>query len=72
MATKCICTKAMDHPLVGEMTLNWDMFAHAGDVDQQLVLWSVEPGTASHEALRLLGTWPAPEHTSTPVEGARD
>lgn len=67
VATKAICTKIVDHPVVGEMTLNWDMFAHTGDPDQQLVLWSAEPGTASHEALKLLGSWSAPEPSaSTP------
>jgi transcriptional regulator with XRE-family HTH domain len=65
VATKAICTKIVDHPVVGEMTLNWDMFAHTGDPDQQLVLWSAEPGTASHEALKLLGSWSVPEPSSS-------
>ncbi|MCP2288835.1 helix-turn-helix domain-containing protein [Nocardia amikacinitolerans] len=53
-------TKTMRHPAVGELTLNWDTFRDTGNTDQQLVLWSADPGTTSHEKLRILASWSAP------------
>ncbi|MFI8975365.1 helix-turn-helix transcriptional regulator [Nocardia asteroides] len=53
-------SKTLNHPDVGEMTLNWDTFSSSGDAEQQLVLWSAEPGTTSHEKLRILTSWSAP------------
>ncbi|MEU1997338.1 helix-turn-helix transcriptional regulator [Nocardia gamkensis] len=53
-------SKTLHHPDVGEMTLNWDTFSSSGDSEQQLVLWSAEPGTTSHEKLRILTSWSAP------------
>jgi transcriptional regulator with XRE-family HTH domain len=53
-------TKTLRHPEVGDLTLAWDTFRYAGDSDQQLVLWSAEPGSTSHEKLRILTSWAAP------------
>ncbi|MCP2276224.1 Helix-turn-helix domain-containing protein [Nocardia amikacinitolerans] len=53
-------SKTLHHPDVGEMTLNWDTFSSTSDSEQQLVLWSAEPGTTSHEKLRILTSWSAP------------
>ncbi|MFD5179864.1 helix-turn-helix transcriptional regulator [Nocardia sp. NPDC058379] len=53
-------TKTLIHPEVGELTLNWDTFRDTGDTDQQLVLWSADPGTSSHDKLRILMSWAAP------------
>ncbi|MFD6272282.1 helix-turn-helix transcriptional regulator [Nocardia asteroides] len=52
-------SKTLNHPDVGEMTLNWDTFSSSGDSEQQLVLWSAEPGSTSHEKLRILTSWSA-------------
>jgi transcriptional regulator with XRE-family HTH domain len=52
-------TKMLNHPDVGPLTLEWDTFRYAGDPEQQLVLWSAEPGTPSHEKLRILTSWSA-------------
>lgn len=65
VATKAICTMGISHPVVGEIALNWDMFTHDGEPDQQLVLWTTEPGSASHEAVKLLSSWSAAERTSS-------
>ncbi|NEW26648.1 helix-turn-helix transcriptional regulator [Nocardia cyriacigeorgica] len=56
-------TKTLHHPEVGDLTLNWDTFRYAGDQDQQLVLWSAEPGSTSHDKLRILTSWSAPHHS---------
>jgi hypothetical protein len=46
--------KEFRHPLVGDLTLDWDTLSCVGDPDQQLVFWSAEPGSPSHERLRAL------------------
>ncbi|MEV0685586.1 helix-turn-helix transcriptional regulator [Nocardia sp. NPDC050378] len=61
-------SKTLNHPDVGEMTLNWDTFSSSGDSEQQLVLWSAEPGTTSHEKLRILTSWSAPVTRQDPAD----
>ncbi|PZG52817.1 transcriptional regulator [Spongiactinospora gelatinilytica] len=51
--------KVLCHPVAGELTLDWDALACAGDPDQQLVVWTAEPGTPSHDGLRILASWAA-------------
>jgi transcriptional regulator with XRE-family HTH domain len=46
--------KTFTHPGVGELTLGWDTLTSAGDPDQQLISWSAEPGTPSHQRLLQL------------------
>ncbi|MEV0000025.1 helix-turn-helix transcriptional regulator [Streptomyces sp. NPDC050848] len=51
-------SKRMRHPLVGEMTLQYESLRVAGpDPDLMLVTYHAEPGTASADALRLLAQW---------------
>ncbi|MGY1495824.1 helix-turn-helix transcriptional regulator [Streptomyces sp. QTS52] len=52
-------TKTLRHPVVGDVTLDWDSFTSDTDGEQQLVIWTAEPGTASHDNLRLLQAWTA-------------
>ncbi|QLJ01667.1 helix-turn-helix transcriptional regulator [Streptomyces sp. NEAU-sy36] len=47
-------SKRIAHSAVGELTLDWDTFRYAGAPEQQLVLWSAEPGTADAERLAAL------------------
>ncbi|MFI9468669.1 helix-turn-helix domain-containing protein [Streptomyces sp. NPDC052492] len=51
--------KRLRHPLVGELTLLWESFRPAGEAEQSLVTYFAEAGSASAEALRLLGSWNA-------------
>ncbi|GAA3122844.1 hypothetical protein GCM10010449_50850 [Streptomyces rectiviolaceus] len=55
-------TKRLRHPLVGELTLDWDTLTASTDADQQLVVWTAEPGTPSYDGLRILASWAA-DHT---------
>ena len=55
--------KTIRHPELGDLTLDWDAFSYAGDPDQQLVLWSAEPGTSAYDKLRILA---ARYHAPTP------
>jgi hypothetical protein len=51
--------KRLRHPLVGELELDWSALTCAVDPDQQIIVWTAEPGTPTHDALRLLGAWNA-------------
>ncbi|MFD7923517.1 hypothetical protein ACFV3R_30425 [Streptomyces sp. NPDC059740] len=62
-------SKALRHPVAGELTLDWDALSCAGDPGQQLVVWTAEPGTPSHDALRLLASWNATTPSPTAPHG---
>ncbi|OQR61860.1 transcriptional regulator [Streptomyces maremycinicus] len=49
--------KLLRHPLVGELSLNFEGFRLAGDGELTMVTYHAEPGSASAEALRLLASW---------------
>jgi len=49
--------KRFRHPLVGELTLNFESFRLPDDNDQTLIVYHAEPGSPSAEALRLLASW---------------
>ena len=57
VATRNSGTKRYRHPVVGEMTIHFEAMRLA-DVDQLLFIYAVEPGTPSHDAMRLLATNP--------------
>ncbi|MBK3625430.1 helix-turn-helix domain-containing protein [Streptomyces sp. MBT49] len=44
------------HPLVGEIVLDWDILTCGGDLDQEVVVWTAEPGSPSYDALRALAS----------------
>ncbi|MGW8066890.1 helix-turn-helix transcriptional regulator [Streptomyces ziwulingensis] len=45
--------KTVNHPLIGPITINCDLL-DVTDQDQQVVLYTVEPGSPAEQALRLL------------------
>jgi len=55
------------HPIVGDLTLNYDALELPGDPGQTIVAYSVEPDSASRQALDLLASWSAgtthPDHS---------
>ncbi|GAA3829236.1 helix-turn-helix transcriptional regulator [Streptomyces coacervatus] len=51
--------KHLRHPLVGDLTLNFESFPLPDGNDQGLIVYHAEPGSASAEALRLLASWGA-------------
>lgn len=48
--------KRFVHPLVGELTLAYETFAVNGCPGQFLIVYHAEPGSASEQALKLLGS----------------
>ncbi|MFC4499806.1 MULTISPECIES: helix-turn-helix domain-containing protein [Streptomyces] len=51
--------KQLRHPLVGDLSLNFEGFRLADDGDQAMVVYHAEPGSPSADALRLLASWGA-------------
>jgi transcriptional regulator with XRE-family HTH domain len=49
--------KHFHHPVVGDLTLDYEALAVAGDPEQTLGIYTAEPGSRSAEALRLLASW---------------
>ncbi|MEU8876019.1 helix-turn-helix domain-containing protein [Streptomyces javensis] len=52
-------TKVLHHPVVGELTLDWSFLTCADDPDQRLITLTAEPGSPSHDRLRILASWAA-------------
>ncbi|MET0415663.1 MAG: transcriptional regulator, partial [Actinoplanes sp.] len=50
-------TKRMTHPAVGAITIRYEALALPGDEDQTLFLYTTDPGSSSHDNLRLLASW---------------
>ncbi|TSD92869.1 helix-turn-helix domain-containing protein [Skermania sp. ID1734] len=61
VAVRGMGTKVLRHPVAGELTLDWDTYTCVTDPDQQLVAWTAESGTPSHDGLRILASWAASE-----------
>ncbi len=59
-------TKRMMHPLVGELTLNFERFDLAAESGLTMFTYTAEPGTRSAEGLDLLASWAAtPDGSAT-------
>ncbi|MFE7843245.1 helix-turn-helix transcriptional regulator [Streptomyces sp. NPDC057474] len=56
-------TKRLRHPLVGDLTLDWDSLTCTADPAQKLVISTADPGTPSHDGLLFLASWTADPHT---------
>ena len=55
--------KALHHPVVGDLTLDYEALELAGDPGQRILVYSAEPASPSQHALDLLASWvatPAP------------
>ena len=59
--------KRFHHPVVGDLTLGFEGLDLPGDPGQTMLVYTVEPGSPSQEALRLLASWAA---TSASAEAA--
>jgi transcriptional regulator with XRE-family HTH domain len=58
--------KVINHPVAGELTLDWDALTCSADPEQELIIWIAEPNSRSHEALRFLASW-AMTHQNQPA-----
>lgn len=53
-------SKRLVHPVVGELTVEYETFVLPGDNEQALYLYTTEPGSASREAISILASWSQP------------
>lgn len=59
--------KRFHHPVVGELTLDFETLDLPGDPGQKMLAYSAEPGSPSQHALQLLASW-----ASTPQDEPAD
>ncbi|MFJ8358410.1 hypothetical protein [Streptomyces sp. NPDC093984] len=60
--------KHLRHPVVGDLYLDWNAVTWAADPDLQIIVWTAEPGTPSHDGLRLLASWAGPARRPWPAQ----
>ena len=53
-------TKRLRHPLIGDVTVDFETFTSPADPDQTLFVYTTVAGSSSHQALGLLGSWSSP------------
>jgi len=67
-------TKRFHHPVVGDLELAYETLRAADASGQALIVYAAEPGSSSHDALRMLLAWATPNatraHISTRPEPA--
>jgi transcriptional regulator with XRE-family HTH domain len=60
--------KGFHHPVVGDITLDYERLEVAADSGLTITTYTAEPGSPSEQALKLLGSWAAThDPTATPV-----
>jgi hypothetical protein len=64
VAGRTVGTETLDHPVVGELVLDWDTLTANTDPDQNLTVWTALPGSPTHERLRVLASWAADQKLS--------
>lgn len=62
--------KRLHHPLVGDLTLSYELLDIPGEPGLTLVTYAAEPGTPSQERLLELGRWAATRAKLAAVEAA--
>lgn len=64
-------TKRLNHPLVGELDVQFETLTVSGEPSQALYLYTAEPGTASDQALALLASWTQTNTAGAPSQTKR-
>jgi transcriptional regulator with XRE-family HTH domain len=67
-------TKKLHHPVVGDLSLDYEALDLPGDSGQRINVYTSEPGSPSQEALNLLSSWTASpaDSAAEPVEDHSD
>jgi transcriptional regulator with XRE-family HTH domain len=63
--------KDFHHPVVGDLSLTYEMMDLAADTGLAILTYSAEPGSRSQEALDLLGSWAATLDQAETASGRR-
>lgn len=53
-------SKRLHHPLVGELTVDYETLNLSGDTEQTLYIYTTAPESSSREAMHLLASWSQP------------
>ncbi|MFB6560297.1 helix-turn-helix transcriptional regulator [Streptomyces sp. NPDC056400] len=61
-------TKRFHHPVVGDLELAYETLRAADDPDQALITYAAEPGSPSHDALRMLLAWATEAPSPMPAD----
>jgi transcriptional regulator with XRE-family HTH domain len=64
--------KHFHHPVVGELSLNFERLDLAADSGLTIYTYTAEPGTRDDEAFKLLGSWAATLHQADVTHAATD
>ncbi|MFD6530911.1 helix-turn-helix transcriptional regulator [Streptomyces sp. NPDC060184] len=59
-------TKRFRHPVVGELTLAYEVLELAAEPGLTMTVYTAEPGSSSEEGLRLLASWAATRESAAP------
>ena len=62
-------TKRFRHPVVGDLTLDYEALDLPGDPGQRMLVYSAEPGSPSYEGLQLLASWATSPQDARAVTG---
>lgn len=68
-------SKRLRHPVVGELTVEYETLSPPGDPDTTLYVYTTEPGSPSRQAMNLLASWigsgsgAEPDHRSHREQG---
>lgn len=54
--------KLLTHPMVGDLEFDYESFELSADPGLTMLVFTIEAGSATAEAMRLLSSWTAPEH----------
>jgi transcriptional regulator with XRE-family HTH domain len=60
--------KRLRHPIVGELELDYEVMEVSADDGLAITVYTADPASRSQEALDLLGSWIAPEHSTTTAD----
>ena len=61
--------KRFHHPVVGDLTLDFEALDLPGDPGQRMLVYSAEPGSPSYEGLQLLASWVTSPQDARAVTG---
>lgn len=70
VARRTTGTKAYQHPLVGDLQVDYQALNPAGDPDQVLIVYTTEPGSTDETALRLLANWHGGQRRTAPADSS--
>ena len=56
---------------MGDLELDWEALTVSADPDQQIYIWTAQPGSPSADALNILAAWTATEDIESSDLSAR-